>query len=65
MRVCVCKGTLLHPLAYMWMEGMQLAFILAEVLKEWLLCVSDQYWLNRDKTCHLCLPEALVWGGVR
>lgn len=47
----------------MWMEGNQLAFILSEALKEWLLCVSDRYWENRDKTCHLCPPEALVWGG--
>lgn len=43
MCVCVCKGTRLHPLAYMWMEGMQLAFILSEALKEGLLCVSDQH----------------------
>lgn len=32
--VRVRKGTLLHPLAYMWMEGMQRAFLLSEVLKE-------------------------------
>lgn len=62
MCVCVRKGTRLHPLAYMWMEGMQLAFILSGALKEGLLCVSDQSWLNRDKTCYLCPPEALVWG---
>lgn len=41
---------------------MQLAFILSKALKEWLLCVSHRYWENRDKGCHLCPPEALVWG---
>lgn len=65
MCVCVCKGTLLHPSAYMWMEGMQLAFVLSEARKEWLLCVGDQCWPNGDKTCHLCPPQALVWGAGR